>query len=149
VPLEASEAGFVQLGPKGSVARLEAAQADGKPVIRLAVPEAEAGPRMCTPWGPATGDLTVEAELRVRDLVAGDAPWKTARIEDAWRDDSGAPTLVDGKPAMNVHLLGSIPSWEVRTWAFPRPRGATQARICIRLPFASGTVEIAEMVIGG
>jgi hypothetical protein len=149
VPLEASEAGFVQLGPKGSVARLEAAQADGKPVIRLAVPESEAGPRMCTPWGPATGDLTVEAELRVRDLVAGDAPWKTARIEDAWRDDSGAPTLVDGKPAMNVHLLGSIPSWEVRTWAFPRPRGATQARICIRLPFASGTVEIAEMVIGG
>lgn len=149
IPATVGDDGYILLGPKDTTATLGAHTDGDRSLVRLSVGKPEGGPRMCTPWVAATADLTAEAELRIPTLVRGDVPWKTARIEDAWRDEARKPVMLDGKPAMTTHLLEETQDWQVRTWTFPKPVGGVETRICVRLPFASGTVELAQVVLSG
>ncbi|MCB9680207.1 MAG: hypothetical protein H6733_01945 [Alphaproteobacteria bacterium] len=116
--------------------------ADGRDGIEVRVPTPGAAARACSPFVPATADVTAEAELQVAALTKGDKAWQTVQVEDGWLDAKGEHVQVGGTVHATRHLLDGPGDLAVRTWVFPRPPGGEQVRFCVRFAQATGTVRI-------
>ena len=116
-----------------------------RPALTLSATTAAPGSRLCSAFRPATGDVTVQADVQVHALTPGDRAWMTASVEDAWQDAQGAHLEIDGKAPSTRFPLTEVGPLTTRTWVFPHPPGGAQVRLCVRFAQATGRITIGDV----